>query len=62
MIVSFLLRLALIYFLWTIGRKLWRGYKLAKRMHNLNSKPSEPTTKYNGQAVEAEFRVLREQD
>lgn len=62
MIVSFLLRAALIYFLWRLGRKLWHAYKLAKSIQNTHSKPQGPGQKYNGQSVDAEFRVLREQD
>lgn len=62
MLVSFLIRLAFIYFLWTIGRKLWRAYQLTKRMQTPSSTPRKPTSKNSGQTVEAEFRVLREQD
>lgn len=69
MIISILLRLALIYFIWTLARRLWASYQNAQRIARANAnrtqhtqRPSKPKFDSGAKAFEAEFRVLDERD
>jgi hypothetical protein len=60
MLVSLLLRALFIYMLFTFARSLWRSYKLVQGLKHTGGSPK--SSRSTGDSVEAEYRVVKEQD
>lgn len=64
MLISFLLRVALIYVLWTLGKRVWRNYQMLKHAasHGTGAYRKANPTDASKDVVDAEFRVINERD